>query len=100
MLYWRVGPSKLPLALLELPAAIALLMVSRVKPMAASACTLPCTRTAGRWPPARVTRPTPSIWLILSASRVLTRFCTSVKGRLEDVTASCSTGASAGLILA
>ncbi len=100
MLYCRAGPSKLPLAELELPALMALLMESSDRPMLASACRLPCTRTAGRWPPASVTRPTPSIWLIFSASRVLTMFCTSVSGRLSEVMASCRMGASAGLILA
>ena len=57
-------------------------------------------RTAGRWPPCSVTRPTPVTWLIFSASRVLTRFWTSVSGMLFEVIASVSTGASAGLTLA
>ena len=47
-----------------------------------------------------VTRPTPETWLIFCASRVLTRFCTSVSGMVSDVIASVSTGASAGLTLA
>ena len=57
-------------------------------------------RTAGRWPPDSVTRPTPLTCEIFCASRVLTRFCTSVSGRLLEVTANVSTGASAGLTLA
>ena len=57
-------------------------------------------RTAGRWPPDSVTRPTPVTWLIFSARRVLTRFCTSVSGIVSEVIASVSTGASAGLTLA
>ncbi len=79
---------------------MALLMLSSPRPMAASASRLPCTRTAGRCPPASVTRPTPVIWLIFSASRVLTMFCTSVSGRLSELMASCRIGASAGFTLA
>ena len=48
MVYWRVGPSKLPLAELVLAALMALLTASSPRPMAASACRLACTRTAGR----------------------------------------------------
>ena len=57
-------------------------------------------RTAGRCPPLSDTRPTPLTWLILSARRVLTRFCTSVNGRVSDVMARLKIGASAGLTLA
>ena len=49
-------------------------------PYDASACVSAWMRTAGRWPPDSVTRPTPETWLIFCASRVLTRFCTSVSG--------------------
>ena len=100
MVYWRLGPSNVPLALLLLPALMAVLIASSPRPSDASASTLPWMRTAGRCPPASVTSPTPLIWLIFSASRVLTMFCTSVSGRLSEVIASCSTGASAGLTLA
>ena len=47
-----------------------------------------------------MTRPTPLTWLIFCASRVLTRFCTSGNGKVSEVIASVSTGASAGLTLA
>lgn len=57
-------------------------------------------RMAGRWPPDSDTRPTPETWLIFWARRVLTRFCTSVSGRVSDVIARVRTGASAGLTLA
>ena len=79
---------------------MALLIESSPRPSAASASTLPCTRTAGRCPPARVTRPTPLIWLIFSARRVLTMFCTSVSGRLAELMARVRMGASAGFTLA
>ncbi len=69
-------------------------------PYEASACVSAWMRTAGRWPPDSVTRPTPVTWLIFCASRVLTRFCTSVSGSVSEVIASVSTGASAGLTLA
>jgi hypothetical protein len=55
---------------------------------------------AGRCPPESVTRPTPETWLIFCASRVSTRFCTSVSGSESEVTASVSTGASAGFTFA
>ena len=57
-------------------------------------------RTAGRWPPLRLTRPTPPTCEIFWASRVSTRFWTWVSGRVSEVTASVITGASAGLTLA
>ena len=95
-----MGPSKLPLALLALAAAIAVRSASMPMPLAASACVSAWMRTAGRCPPASVTRPTPLTWLIFCASRVLTRFCTSVSGSESEVIDSVSTGASAGLTLA
>ena len=69
-------------------------------PDEASAWVSAWMRTAGRWPPASVTRPTPLTWLIFCASRVLTRFCTSVSGIVSELIASVSTGASAGFTLA
>ena len=96
----RVGPSKLPLAPLVLAAAIALRSWSMEMPCAASAWTLAWMRTAGRCPPDRETRPTPEICAILLATRWSTRFCTSAKARVSEVTPRLSTGASAGLTLA
>ena len=98
--YERFGPSKLPLALFAFADEIAVRSVSMPMPYEASACVSAWIRTAGRWPPASVTRPTPETWLIFCASRVLTRFCTSVSGTVSDEIASVSTGASAGLTLA
>jgi hypothetical protein len=57
-------------------------------------------RIAGRWPPDNVTTPTPPICEIFCASRDSTRFRTSVRGMLSDVTASVRTGASAGFTFA
>src|SRR6478752_4720652 len=79
---------------------MALRSVSRPMPFAASACVSAWMRIAGRCPPESVTRPTPETWLIFCASRVLTRFCTSVSGSVSEVMARVSTGASAGLTLA
>ena len=56
-------------------------------------------RTAGRCPPARLTRPTPGSWDNFCATRVSTRSYTSGSGMVGDVTASVSTGVSAGLTL-
>ncbi|MNK78822.1 hypothetical protein D3C87_984700 [compost metagenome] len=95
-----MGPSKLPLAPLELAALMAVRSESSPMPLAASACVLAWMRTAGRCPPLSDTRPTPETWLIFCASRVFTRFCTSVSGSVSEVMASVSTGASAGLTLA
>ena len=47
-----------------------------------------------------MTRPTPDTWLIFCASRVLTRFCTSVSGKVSELIAIDRMGASAGLTLA
>ncbi|MDF9793562.1 hypothetical protein M2440_004263 [Methylorubrum extorquens] len=47
-----------------------------------------------------LTRPTPAIWLIFWASRVSARSRTCVSGIVAEVSASVSTGASAGLTLA
>ncbi len=96
----RLGPSKLPLAAFELALAMVVRRVSRPMPNEDSACVLAWIRTAGRCPPESDTSPTPEIWLIFCASRVLTRFCTSVSGMLSELIASVNTGASAGLTLA
>ena len=53
------GPSKLPLAWLTLAAVTTVRTSSSVRPYAASAVGLACTRTAGRCPPLMLTRPTP-----------------------------------------
>jgi hypothetical protein len=98
--YARFGPSKLPFAPFELALEIAVRSVSRPMPYDASACVSAWMRTAGRMPPASVTSPTPVTWLIFCASRVLTMFCTSVSGSDAELTASVSTGASAGLTFA
>ena len=74
--------------------------VSIVRPSEANARLSAWMRTAGRWPPASVTRPTPFTWLIFSARRVSTMLRTSVSGKVSEVTASVSTGASAGFTLA
>ena len=57
------------------------------------------TRTAGRWPPARVTRPTPETWEIFCATRVSTMSSTWVIGIAEEVTARVMIGGSAGFTL-
>ncbi len=88
------------MALLALAAAIAVRKVSMPMPYDASAWVSAWIRTAGRCPPASETRPTPLTWLIFCASRVLTRFCTSVSGTVSELIASVSTGASAGLTFA
>ena len=71
----RAGPSKLPLALLTLLLATAVRMSANVSPIAANACGLACTRTAGRWPPLMVTNPTPETCEIRVAKRVSAKSC-------------------------
>ena len=61
MVLVRWGPSKLPLASLTLAEAMAERTSAMVSPAEARAEGLTCTRTAGRCPPDRVTRPTPVI---------------------------------------
>lgn len=95
-----MGPSKLPLAELELALLMAVRKLLSVMPLAASACVLAWMRMAGFCPPSKLTRPTPLTWLIFCASRVLTMFCTSVSGSSLEVMARLSTGVSAGLTLA
>ncbi len=56
-------------------------------------------RTAGRWPPLMLTRPTPGSCEIFCASRVSIKSCTFGSGRDFDVTASARIGASAGFTL-
>ncbi len=57
-------------------------------------------RTAGRWPPEMLTRPTPGICEIFDASRWSAMSSTSVRGMELEVTPMVRIGASAGLILA
>ena len=78
---------------------IAVRTVSLVRPRAAMAWALSFTRTAGRWPPARVTRPTPETWEIFCATRVSTMSSTWVIGMAEEVTARVMIGGSAGFTL-
>ena len=56
-------------------------------------------RTAGRRPPAMLTRPTPSTCDSLGARRFSVRSCRVVTDRVAEVMAIVSTGASAGLTL-
>ena len=80
MVLVRWGPSKLPLASLTLAEAMAERTSAMVSPAEARAEGLTCTRTAGRCPPDRVTRPTPVICEIFCASRVSTRSSSRVRG--------------------
>ena len=95
-----MGPSKLPLAVLELALLMAVRRLLKVMPLAASAWVLAWMRIAGFCPPSRLTSPTPVTWLIFCARRVLTMFCTSVSGSSLEVMARLITGVSAGLTLA
>ncbi|CFP63012.1 Uncharacterised protein [Bordetella pertussis] len=72
---------------------------ARLRPAEARACGLTCTRTAGRCPPATLTRPTPGICDSRWAMRVSTRSRTCGSGMVGEVTARVSTAASAGLTL-
>ena len=95
----RCEPSKLPLAWLTLAAAMALRTSSSDRPSEASSFGLAWMRTAGRRPPAMLTRPTPSTCESLGARRFSTRSCTLITGSEGEITATVSTGASAGLTL-
>ena len=75
----RVGPSKLPLAWLVLALAIDVRTSSSDRPYAASAFGLTWMRTAGRWPPLMLTRPTPGSCEIFCAMRVSARSCSLVQ---------------------
>jgi hypothetical protein len=66
---------------------------------AASAFGFTCTRTAGRCPPASVTKPTPEICESFCARRVSARFWISGSGIVCDASPSVRIGASAGLTL-
>ena len=57
------------------------------------------TRTAGRWPPLMLTRPTPEICEIFCARRVSTRSWICGSGMPSDITARVRIGASAGFTL-
>jgi len=95
----RVGPSSEPFAELTLALLMAVRMVSLVSPREAIAWAFSFTRTAGRWPPARLTMPTPLICASFCAMRVSTRSCSWGSGRLGEGPARGSTGVSAGLTL-
>src|SRR5207253_5123211 len=95
----RSGPSKLPLAWLTLALPIAVRTSSSESPCAASATGSTWMRMAGRWPPPRLTRPTPGASESLAARRVSTRSSTLVSGRVSELTARLRMGASAGLTL-
>ncbi len=95
---WR-GPSKLPLAWLTLAVATAVRKSSRVRPYAASAAGLACTRTAGRCPPLMLTSPTPGSWAIFWASRVSARSSTWGSGKVAEVSPRVRMGVSAGFTL-
>jgi len=69
-------------------------------PWAESWGTLAVMRTAGRWPPEMLTRPTPLSWAILFENCRSTMPSTSPRGRVLEVMAMVMTGASAGLTLA
>ena len=95
----RCGPSKLPLAWLTLAATMAVRTSSSDKPSEARACGFAWMRTAGRWPPAMLTSPTPSTCESLGARRFSARSCSLITGSEGEVTAMVNTGASAGLTL-
>ena len=69
------------------------------KPAAAKAVGLICTRTAGRRPPAKLTRPTPLTCDKRCARRFSTMSCTRVMGSVGELMASVRMGASAGFTL-
>jgi hypothetical protein len=56
-------------------------------------------RTAGFWPPAMETRPTPVSWEIFCARMVSARSSTLLSWTVLEVRASVRMGASAGLTL-
>ncbi len=95
----RVGPSKLPLAWLMLAAAMEVRTSSSERLYAASAFGLTWMRTAGRWPPLMLTRPTPGSCEIFCARRVSARSSSLGSGSVEEVSASVRIGVSAGLTL-
>ena len=72
---------------------------SNEKPDAAKAWLLTCTRTAGRCPPAMLTKPTPATCDKRMAKRFSTMSCTCVIGKLPELMAKVRMGASAGLTL-
>ena len=95
----RTGPSKLPLGRLALAEAITFCRSASVRPADFSAALSACTRMAGRWPPARLTCPTPCTWASFCAMRVSIRSCTWGSGSVFELTASVRMGVSAGLTL-
>ena len=70
-----------------------------LKPFAASARGFTWTRTAGRWPPPVLTRPTPGSCEIFCAIRVSTRSKTFGSVSVGDETDSVRIGVSAGFTL-
>lgn len=99
MVIERCGPSRLPLGWLTLAWVTTRRTSASVSRCAASAWGSTWMRTAGRWPPATLTSPTPLIWDSFCATRTSIRSRTRGSGSVGDVTASVITGASAGLIL-
>ena len=94
------GPLKLPLGVLTLAVLMAVCTLARFNPSAASWRALTCTCTAGRWPPLKLTSPTPDTCESFCASRVSAMSCNWVNGRVAEVSPRVMTGASAGLTLA
>jgi hypothetical protein len=84
------------LAWFTFAAAIAVRRSSIESPAEAAALGFTCTRTAGRCPPERVTRPTPATCEIFCARRVSTRFCTWGIFIVFEVMPIVMIGASAG----
>ena len=95
----RVGPSKLPLAWLVLALPMATRTSSSESPYAASAVGFTWMRTAGRWPPLMLTRPTPGSCEIFCAIRVSARSSSLGSGSVCDVSANVRIGVSAGFTL-
>jgi hypothetical protein len=96
----RAGPSSVPFGELTLALLMVVRRSSMLSPYAASARTLAMTRTAGRWPPLTLTRPTPSICEIFCASRVSARSSSVVSGSVLEISPRVMMGASAGFTLA
>ena len=95
----RYGPSKLPFAWLVFALAIDVRTSSSDRPYAASAFGLTWIRTAGRWPPLMLTRPTPGSCEIFCATRVSAMSCSFVSGSVFEESARVRIGVSAGLTL-
>ncbi len=96
----REGPSKLPFAVFTLPLLTVVRRSSMFSPYAARASGLALMRTDCLWPPPMLTRPTPGSCEIFCARRVSAKSSTVVSGSVFEVSASVSTGASAGFTFA